>query len=268
MNGWANQVKCLARSRIRTELLDILIQEDRLSHREIREQFDCSRTTISRNLDVLIDQGWVQSTNQAYSVTTCGKIVLDHFSELTEAIEATSKLQPFLQCLSQEDINFDVTMLRDAEITISKAHNPLAMVNKHVNQLRETTEFRAVLPLAALHPYEVQYRRIAQEQLEAEHVVSPGVAKTFQTATDFASFTRDMLDSGRFDIYVYEGDIPYYLGILDQTVQLGADKEGEPRVLLETDSKNVRTWAREQYQEYKQSAAPLSASAMSVNDDS
>jgi hypothetical protein len=69
-----------------------------------------------------------------------------------------------------------------------------------------------------------------------------------------------MVDTGRFEVHVHDGDIPYYLGILDDTVQMGVNEDGEPRGLLETDSEEVREWAENRYESYKQEAEPLSQS--------
>ena len=41
-------------------------------------------------------------------------------------------------------------------------------------------------------------------------------------------------------------------------MQVGVDEDGEPRGLLETDSEEVREWAENKYDSYKQEAEALS----------
>ena len=89
-------------------------------------------------------------------------------------------------------------------------------------------------------------------------VVVPEVAEMFQSNPDYVELFNGMVDTGRFEVHVHGGGMLYYIGILDDTVQMGVDEDGEPRGLLETDSEEVREWAENKYDSYKQEAEVLS----------
>ncbi|SEP14349.1 Predicted transcriptional regulator, contains HTH domain [Halogranum amylolyticum] len=266
MREGTEAVEFLACSQARVDILMSLRQHGDMTEHELRERLDYARTTVTRNLNALHEQDWIRVSDGRYAITTCGELIVEQFINLTETTATTTQLQPFLQWVPRDNLDFDVTLLQDAELTVAEPGNPLKMVHRHVQQLKETTDLRAVVPLTGLHPYEVQHRRMLQEQLEAEHVVSPNVAETFQSDPDFVDLTRDMLNSGWFDVYVYDSNIPYYLGILDDTIQIGADEAGTPRALIETTSDEVRAWAEETYRDYKEAARPLEEKMTSADD--
>jgi hypothetical protein len=71
-----------------------------------------------------------------------------------------------------------------------------------------------------------------------------------------------MLATDRFDLSVYDGEVPYYLGVLDETVQIGVeDENGMPRALLETDVEGLGEWASDTYAQYRERSTPFSMEA-------
>lgn len=66
-----------------------------------------------------------------------------------------------------------------------------------------------------------------------------------------ARYVADVVGTDRFSVSVFGGDIPYDLGVLDDTVQIGVEgSDGIPRALVETDSAPVREWADESISRY------------------
>lgn len=262
MDGGREGVAFLAASAARSTILELLCGDEELSERELRDRTEYARTTIHRNLEALLDRGWIARDEGRYAATTSGEIVESTFAETTATVEAASRLQPFLQWVSREDLDLDLAMLRDAELTVGDPQDPLATVNRAVQPLKDTTTFKAVHPVIYLHPFEVQHRRILQGELEAEYIVPRELLGTLTSGSEYTRLAREMLDSGRFDVYVFDGDIPYSLGIFDETIQLGATEEGEPRAVVETSSADVRAWAERRYEEYRRVARPLDRAAL------
>lgn len=76
--------------------------------------------------------------------------------------------------------------------------------------------------------------------------------------------TEEMAATGRYRVFQYDDPIPYFVGLLGETVQIGADEDGEPRALVETDSAGVRSWAETKFEEYKRRADPVALAPASA----
>lgn len=70
-----------------------------------------------------------------------------------------------------------------------------------------------------------------------------------------------MAATGRYQLFEFDGEIPYFIGILDDAVQIGVDEAGKPRALLESEHPEVRTWAENTIEEYKEEAEPVAITA-------
>ncbi|PSP62934.1 hypothetical protein BRC77_08670 [Halobacteriales archaeon QH_8_64_26] len=95
-----------------------------------------------------------------------------------------------------------------------------------------------------------------------EYVVGSGVVETLRTDPDYTEPCEAMLGTDRFELSVCDGEVPYYLGLLDETIRIGVeDEEGMPRALVETDAGGVGEWANETYDEYRDRSMPFSMEA-------
>ncbi|MFB6152385.1 MAG: helix-turn-helix transcriptional regulator [Haloarculaceae archaeon] len=264
----AEAVAFLARSRSRASILEFVSRRDGVTEREIRERVDCSRTTVRRNIESLLERDWIEERGREYSASASGGIIADRFSEMVDTVETTARLQPFLRWMPADEFGLDVRALRDAAVVAGDAGDPLAAVNRIVRRLEETDRWRAVSPFVALHPFEVLHERTVQGDLSAELVVASPVAETLRSNAAYSGLTREMLDSGALDVYVCDREVPYYLGLLERRVQIGAENEGRPRALIEDASEPVRSWATDAYEDFRDAARPLSGSAVSVTNRS
>jgi predicted transcriptional regulator len=246
----------LAGSPSRLALLGELRGARGLTERELRERVEGSRTTVHRNLDKLCERDWVRNSGGQYSITTAGECVFDQFGALLDTIETASRLQPFLEYVSSETLDLEIRWLRDAELTTAESGNPLAMVNRHAEGMKQATMLQILLPVAGLHPHEVVHERVLRGELEVEIVVSPSVAETVLSDPDFADLTTELIETGRFDLYVYDGEIPYYLGVHDEKVEIGVDDDETPKALVEATSEQVYEWAQSKYAQYESAAEP------------
>ena len=250
-------IELLARSEHRVRILDLLCESGSLEKHVLGDQVDASRTTIGRNLDVLEEQGWIRRTNAHCEITRQGELVAEKFRTLTETVALGSKLDAFMRWVPDGALDLDLELLTDAEIILPEPGDPDAMVNRHVELIRETANDRVILPVTGLHAFEAVHRKIVEENATSELVVEPTIEETFRTNPSYVELYEEMVATGRFDIRVYDGDIPYYLGVLDDTVQIGVSEDGEPRAILETESEAVADWAAGVYAEYKDESKPL-----------
>jgi predicted transcriptional regulator len=252
----------LAGSRARVRLLEELAAArtdggETLSREDLRERLDAARTTITRNLEALIDRGWVRETEGRYVATPAGQLVVGAFGEAAATVAAADRLAPFLRWFPVEDVDLDPGALADASVWAPDRADPYAMVNRHVDTLREAARFRGILPLVGLHAFEALHERVVEGDAVHEVVVTPAVAETLRTG-DYAGLFADLRACDRFAAYVYDGEIPYYLGLIDEReVEIGVDEDGTPRALLRSEAPEVREWAEAVYERYRAPARPI-----------
>ena len=260
-------INTLARSYHRVQILEALGQQERLSRDEIKEHCDSSRTTISRNLIALEDNGWITNTNRDYSITSAGELVLEKLTELAMTIEVTQQHDEMLEWLPLSEFNIDPILLTDATFVSPEPSNPYAPFNYHIGAMNSTERFRCILPAIALQPITIVRKRVVDRGCIHEVIVDHNVAETFRSEPAYADILDEMIDTGRFIISVYEGKCSYYFGIFEEVVQLGVkDEEGVPRGLVEfnADSAEVSEWADQIFNRYKQRSEPFSRESMAT----
>lgn len=246
----------LLRSRVRIEILERLAEGEKTKY-DLREALDCDRTTVDRNLNRLVEDGWVVQIENGYAITTSGEFVLDAASEFLETVTIASRLQPVLRWLPREAIDIDLRHFADAAVTVATEGQPIAMVDKHTQAVKRASNARMVLPVVSPQGLQAQYENNALEELSIEVVATPTVTDVLRSDPEFADAIDEMRTAGALDIYVTERAIPYYLGVLDGSVQIGVDEDGTPRALLETDDEAVRAWANEKIDRFSADSVPF-----------
>lgn len=237
----------------RIEVVETLLEAPK-DKRTLVEDLSISRSTVDRATRELESLGLIRYTADGYTPTSVCERTATHFFELTDAIGLRRQWEPFLQWVPDDEFDLDFHLLEDAELLLPEQGDPWAMVNRHVQLLKEADYSRVLLPLCGLHAYEAVHQKIIDEGGRCDSVVAPSVANTLQSNPDYAELTEDLVPTGRFTVSVYKDEIPYFVGILDDTVQIGVDENGEPRALLETDSPEIRDWAENVYTDYEQQA--------------
>lgn len=237
----------------RWEVMDCL-RETSKDKRTLVEDLDCSRSTVNRAVRELESIGVIEYSDGKYGVTPLGESIASRFEEMMKTVKLWTQLEPFLQWVPEEEFDLELQHLEDAELLLPEPSNPYAMINRHVEVVGQTDDHKCVLPLIGLHGLKAGHKQVIDNGARAELIVTPEAADTLQSDPGYAELTEDMAATGRFKLYQYEGDIPYFVGLLDNTVQIGVDEQGEPRALLETDNTEVRAWAEKTFNEYKYQA--------------
>jgi len=251
------ELEFLARSPNRVQILTTLNETGHVKKEGLQAGIDGSRTTLTRNLDALEDRGWLRTDNHACTITPAGREIIADFQELVATANVTSRFQEFFKWLSADEFNLDLRTLANAELVVPEAGDPYTVVNQHIAKLENTAHMRALLPVTGLHAHEKAREQIVANDAEGELVVTPDVADTHQSSPKYEELTREMAATGRFAEYMYNGEISYGLALLDQTVQIMVDENGEPRAMLETATTDVYNWAEETYETYKAQATQV-----------
>lgn len=240
--------------RRREEIIVCLAEEPR-DKRTLVEELDIPRSTLDRAIRELEAVNVVNYKEGKYRVTPVGRRIARNFFSFLERAELIMELEPFLQWTPKHEFDLDLRYLEDAELLLSKSNDPYAMVNHHVEALKNASSFRGILPLIGFHAFETAYEQVMENGANHEVIVTPGVVETMETEECYASLYRPLLGHDGFSISVYDGSIPYFLGVFDdETVQIGIDENEKPRALIETDHPEVQSWANDTISHYKQQA--------------
>lgn len=251
------EIDFVARSDNRFRVLKELYTEGSLHRDELRDRVDGSRTTIQRNLDLLIEKDWIRNTNREYQLTSSGKLVAEGFTELADTMTAATQLRPFLKWVSMDEFTCDLRLLADAELLVAESGDPWAMINRHVRKLRSMDHGWFLLPFTGMHATETASERIIHHGARCELVVEPSVADTFKSNPNYASLIEEASATGRSDIFKYDGEIPFALGSIDGVVQIIVAEGDDPRAMLETENEKVYEWAEGVYENYKHEAEKI-----------
>lgn len=256
---YVDEIEFIARSYNRVYILSLLSEHEQLEKDQIKEHCTEVRTTLQRNLDALEEQGWIQCTNtREYRITPCGGLIAEAFEYLVDAVETADKLNEFLRWIPNDSFDLDPRLLADAQVTVSDPHNPYSTVNEHIRVLKNTEEFKGLLPIVGREALEVRWRQHKDNKAWDDIVVSVGAAEVLTSDENYTDLLREVLDSKRAHIFVFDGEIPYFVGIYDDRVQIGVeDEEGIPRALVESDSADVREWAEQKFDQYRERSRPI-----------
>jgi predicted transcriptional regulator len=251
-------VQFLTQSRNRPELLTFLRENGSCRRRDCEAALGVARTTVQRNLDALVDRGWVEETPAGYRVTACGRYVETVFGEFADDVETLQRLEPFLRWIPTEEFDIDLAALSDARVTANSAENPYAPANRHVAALREAEEFRLLTAVVGRDAFEQLRNRIVNHDAEGELILTNEALETVRTAPGYRRLFADVRDADALDLFVVQEGLPYYLGLIDGLVQVGVeDDEQFPRALLESETAAMREWAAERYATVRERAAPV-----------
>jgi len=251
-----DHIAFLAGSEPRAAVLAALSREDGLSRDDLVERCGAARVTVNRNLEQLGDRGLVASRDGGWRLTPLGELLATDFLALAETVETGEELAPVLRRLPGGEFDLDPAALAGAKVTASTAANPYAPVQRHEETLLAADRARLVLPAVSPRLVEETGERLRTGALEMEIVASAAVAETFRT--EIVDAVSALAGAGALELLEYGGRVPFYLGLVDDGVQVGvADEEGIPRALAETGDETVRSWAESTYESYRSGASPF-----------
>jgi predicted transcriptional regulator len=256
-----DEIGFLTASETRASVLSVLVESGPQTKAQLREQFGVSRTTLMRNLDKLEDRGWIcEDTSNVYRLTQSGELVANALMECAETVETAYELQSFLRWTDPSEFDLDPELLADAEITVAEPPNPYAPLDEHVRTLREAESFRGCLSVIGRDALETVHDRIEEIEEPWELVITEDVLEMLQSDPSYNGGFEALRAQGGIEIYVHEEEIPFFVGLFDDVVQIGVENDqGVPQALVSVDNKRVRDWAQEYYSRFRDQAEMLMA---------
>jgi predicted transcriptional regulator len=251
-----DDVAFLAGSEPRAAVLTALSGRGSLTKDELVEHSGAARVTVTRNLEQLADRGLVEADEGGWRLTPLGELLAGEFLSLLRTAGTADDLAPVLSRLPADAFDLDPAALAGAEVTASTPANPYAPAERHGESLMTADTARMLLPAVSPQLMAETERHLRGGDLEMQLVASSSVAETFRT--EIPGLVADLTATGSVTIHEHGGDVPFYLGLVDEAVQVGvSDEEGIPRALAETTDAAVRSWAEDSFEEYRRAAEPF-----------
>lgn len=254
MDGPIDDVAFLARSPNRVRALEAL-SERPLTRSELMSEVDVSKSTASRVLADLLRRGWITESNGEHQTTVVGELVAADFSRLETTMAAAARLGPVAKWLP-EDLGFDLRRLADAFVLDPDRYDPVAQIERWMEITRKADQVWLVTSTISRSLAEL-FRDEVADGMEYRGVLSTGVVEKCRERRAIRRPTLALLEAGS-ELYEFSGDMPHVLGCFDElAVFVGLDDAGATRLAFESSDDEVRTWALQEFDRYREAATEL-----------
>jgi predicted transcriptional regulator len=223
----------------------------------LTERTGASRSTVARILDDGESRGWVESEGSRYKLTYMGELMIEEFHAYLETIEGAQQLKNVINYLPEPARELDIRYLRDATITTPTSEWPGAHYNRALELYRLGDAYRGLTQVAPEMIVQTLANQVEQGELDLEGVIEAAFTEALLDNPERAAPWQAFADR----VWVYDGDIPVNMHLIDRRVVLWLDASSGNRVrgegLLESEHPAVVSWAESLYEEYKSESEPL-----------
>lgn len=261
-------IRFLADSENRFTALEALAAGPR-TRSELRSTTEASKATISRLLGDFESRGWVARDGKRYALTPLGEYVASTFIDLYDHMTTASDLRELLPWfpLGELDVEFDLEVLTGTRITAATPDNPMAPVARVLEIERESTWTHTLADRLPEPCIKARHEAVGGGTQTCELVTTPAVIESVM-ASSYADKFKDIITATRSTVYVSDGDVPPG-GIYDGTAYLIVADDQEVNVgVIESDEPDLVDRVTETFEEYREGATQLTASALDNDQES
>ncbi|MFB9824595.1 helix-turn-helix transcriptional regulator [Halobaculum roseum] len=275
-----DDVEFLARSSHRVEVLRTLASGAR-SRADLHDTTGISQPTLGRILGAFEDRNWVERPNGEYALTPCGELIRAEFDGLLDTVDTVQRLGDVVESLPFADLDIDVGEFGDATVTRPENGNAFLHLRRIEELYYGADRARILSPTVAPGSIEEHRSRMAEflhSDRHNEAIVSPeamsqeltngslsweptgGPSEGPPPDEETAELIREALETGRVGSYLYEGEIPFMLGVADDVTMIApTDERGVPTAVVETTNATARSWAEDLLDDYRDRSVKLTA---------
>ncbi|TKX63031.1 transcriptional regulator [Halorubrum sp. ASP1] len=248
----------LAGSPVRVAILRALREEPRRPA-ELTDAVDATRTTVQRILGGFRERDWVVKRDADYRVTPTGVRVHDAYETLLTEVERGERYGRFAEAVERVGVDFPPEGIPDSELTVASDQNPLAVVDRLTDLLRESrgAKIRAVSPVV-LQQFNDAAAAALDGGADVELIIDRRVADA--SVAEFGPATDRALNDDDAEVYVSADPIEYGLVRCDDVACVTAyDERNNPRCVLKSTDETVVDWVDEAFASLRDEATPLAA---------
>lgn len=254
------EVEFLARSPNRVTVLDALTRGP-FGRYELEDETGVTRATLSRILDDFEGRGWVVERDREYETTQLGSYVAETFVTLLERFEPVPALNEVAQWFPESGFGFDLGRLVGSTVVRATRHDALAPTSHIAKRIQEADRVRLITYSVLPGVMTACCRGIVDRDLELEGVLDSGALDSFGTDPAMVEQAQEMFRSGHSEVFLYPGDVPATVFIVDDAVLLClSGDEGAPLAVIETADAAVRSWAESTIERHRRAGERVDTS--------
>lgn len=257
-----DDVAFLARSANRVDVLAALADAPH-ERSELEAATGISRVTAKRILDDFTDRGWVTRSGRHYETTSLGDFVEREFASFFEAMRAANRLQDVVRWLPDDGLGVDLRRLVDADVTLPTRNNPYGPFRRALATVTAADRVRELTHSLPPELLTAHCEAVTRDGQTLSVVLEAETLDEVVADAESVAVLETLLDRGA-DLTVYDGQIPYALGVADDAVGLLlTDDAGLPRAFVETSDDAVVSWAVTTIEEFARESRRVDRSTLS-----
>jgi len=261
-------VAFLSASETRATLLVRLRAAGSAERRTCYDWTDASRRTVKRALSNLADRHLIRAEEGSVQVTALGATVADRYETFVEDVRLARRLRPFLRRVPAGALDVDLRHFADAEVVTAAEGSPYAPMDRVLELRRGATRLRELSTIVASESVGQLAERLEREDLDVEIVITADALARARSNPDYEDAFAATRDAEDLSLFATEAEVPFLLGILDDTVALSVtDEDGMPAATVVTDAAPVREWALDRFERVRRDARELDGSTPPVEGD-
>lgn len=254
----------LARSRHRIALIRQLSGEAQ-SRQELESATGIPQPTLGRILNDFEARHWVSNEyNGEYSLTPVGSMLRTELKDLITVLNSSHRLTAIADSLPLDRLGFDLRHLATARVFEPSESDPFVHMRRF-DKLAASGDnvqvFSNVLACAPGNNVADAHMEFLSD-LDTIVVTADGLESGLDDP-ELRNWLRDRVESDELEVYRYDGQSPYLLGLFDDTVGLvPVDNSGVPSGLLEAVNPAIREWARQRFTDLQEQATEVKAGTL------
>ena len=261
MESALEEIEFLALSANRVEVLRLL-SEGRRTRGDLAEETGASQATLGRILGDFEERSWIRREDGQYVAT--GRLVATGFTDLLEILETESELRDIVRFLPTHAMDFDLRRLADATITVPSQTRPNAPLQRVLDLARDAEELRVFSHAFNEQSLSLAHERAASGEQSFRGVLSRSAIDALADDDELRGQLAALLGTDRAAVRVNEEGIPLAVTVADDVVHvLLRDENGVLQASVDTDDDAVRSWAKDTFDHYWRTAAPLELDELS-----
>jgi predicted transcriptional regulator len=222
---------------------------------ELVTALSAARSTIDRAVRDLEAVDCLTKRDGQYHATPTGQVALTEYDRYVAATDSMKHTSTFINSLP-EDAPLDVALLHDADFFLAESHAPEAALAGSIDVFERATVLRGLAPVVLAFYPRLIADRVASGDLTVEIVAQENVVDSL---SDLPTESVDrFVANDAVTIYATEEQLPYALWLMETPegtdAGITAYEEGGVRGVLMNDSDTAVTWAKAQYDQYRERA--------------
>lgn len=248
---------------IRDDVIDVIRREPVLRtlrrsdtvlrQSDLVERLDLSKSTAHRAIGTLEDLDAIERVDGGYALTALGAVLADETAAYLTRIDRAGELAAFLDVI--EDLPFEIDDFGEYSITHATVDNPAAPMIRLAELTEQSTTVRVVTSSIAPQSFDAGRYLLREGELTSTMVLDQRAYDSLLGSERYGADLAADLRETPLSLYRHEDPIPFQLGLMDETLCLGAeDRNRRPIALLETSADAAVSTGQALFERYRDRA--------------